>query len=50
VSDAGRRAMGRRGRALVERRFSWPVVGPQVVEVYSWLALGGARPVSVRGA
>ena len=50
MSDADRQAMGRRGRALVERRFSWPVVGPQFVEVYSWLAGGGARPASVRGA
>ena len=39
--------MGDKGRALVERRFTWSVVGKQMVEVYEWLQ-GGSRPASVQ--
>jgi glycosyltransferase involved in cell wall biosynthesis len=38
--------MGARGRALVERRFSWPLIGDQMAGVYEWL-LGAARPACV---
>jgi poly(glycerol-phosphate) alpha-glucosyltransferase len=48
TSDADRRAMGARGRALIERRFSWPVVARQFLEVYGWLAGGGSTPACVR--
>jgi len=48
TSSADRRAMGARGRALVERRFSWPVVARQFLEVYGWLAGGGSPPAFVR--
>ncbi len=36
---------GSRGRRLVHDRFSWPVVGRQMAELYSWVQ-GGARPQS----
>jgi glycosyltransferase involved in cell wall biosynthesis len=39
--------MGLSGRALVEERFSWQVVLPSMIEVYGWLAGGGARPSGV---
>lgn len=38
--------MGRRGRALVERRFSWVRIGADMASVYEWL-LGGIKPACV---
>lgn len=38
--------LGERARALIERRFTWPVIGKQMEEVYSWLQ-GGQKPTSV---
>ncbi|MGC2352101.1 MAG: glycosyltransferase, partial [Candidatus Udaeobacter sp.] len=40
MSDADRRAMGNRGRNLVETKFSWPRIGEQMRSVYEWV-LGG---------
>jgi len=40
-----REAMGRRGRALVERRFTWSSVAEQMYEVYRWVD-GSANPPS----
>jgi len=42
-----RRMMGERGMALVASRFTWPVVGKQMAEVYRWV-LGGPEPASVQ--
>ena len=43
--DAGERmAMGQRGRALVERRFTWPRVAEQMHHVYRWMAGEAERP------
>jgi glycosyltransferase involved in cell wall biosynthesis len=41
-------AMGRRGRALIERDYAWPVVTRRFLDVYEWLAGGGAPPAWVR--
>jgi glycosyltransferase involved in cell wall biosynthesis len=41
-----RKMMGERGLALVASRFTWPVVGKQMAEVYRWV-LGGPEPVNV---
>jgi glycosyltransferase involved in cell wall biosynthesis len=41
-----RKMMGERGLALVASRFTWPVVGKQMAEVYRWV-LGGPEPVHV---
>jgi poly(glycerol-phosphate) alpha-glucosyltransferase len=49
TSAEDRREMGRRGRALVEERFSWEVVGRQYTAVYSWLLGGGPTPGCVDG-
>jgi glycosyltransferase involved in cell wall biosynthesis len=43
-SSAERRDMALRGRALVERDFSWPEQGRRMDEVYRWLAGGGPAP------
>ncbi|MCL6608970.1 MAG: glycosyltransferase [Geminicoccaceae bacterium] len=44
LPEAERRAMGERGRRLVEERFTWPRVAPDIAEVYRWVAGGGPRP------
>ncbi len=41
-------AMGHRGRALVERAFSWPAVAARMMSVYRWLLDDGPRPDCVR--
>lgn len=38
------RAMGARGRALVETQFAWPEIARQMAEVYEWVLGGGTRP------
>jgi glycosyltransferase involved in cell wall biosynthesis len=38
--------VGERARGLIERRFTWAVIGKQMEEVYSWLQ-GGPKPTSV---
>ena len=40
------RAMGARGRDLVTQRYSWPVIGQQMSELYEWAA-GGKEPRNV---
>ncbi len=41
-------AMGARGRAWMERDFSWRRVAHDMAGVHSWLVSGGAAPASVR--
>jgi glycosyltransferase involved in cell wall biosynthesis len=41
-----RSRMGERGRALAASRYTWPVIGRQMREVYDWV-LGGPAPTSV---
>jgi hypothetical protein len=36
--------MGALGRALVERRYTWPVIIQQHIALYRWLLGGGQRP------
>lgn len=48
MDDAELRAMGAKGRRLVETRFAWPHVAQEVRGVYEWLVSGGATPGSVR--
>jgi glycosyltransferase involved in cell wall biosynthesis len=45
-----RRAMGRRGRAWIDERFSWNRVGAEMVAVYDWILSGGTRPAWVHCA
>jgi poly(glycerol-phosphate) alpha-glucosyltransferase len=44
MSDEERRAMGSRGRRLVERSFSWPRQAKEMADVYRWILGGGSRP------
>ncbi len=44
LSDDERRAMGIRGRALVERDYTWEVVARKMKSVYIWCAGSGAKP------
>jgi glycosyltransferase involved in cell wall biosynthesis len=42
------RAMGARGRDLVERRYLWPGIAEQMSEFYDWIANGGRTPKFVK--
>jgi glycosyltransferase involved in cell wall biosynthesis len=44
VSDEDRRAMGLRGKALVESRYGWENAACHTVNVYRWALGGGERP------
>jgi glycosyltransferase involved in cell wall biosynthesis len=48
--DEERLAMGRRGRALVEARFSWASVATKMKAAYRWVLGDGPRPDVVRVA
>ena len=45
TAEANRR-IGERGRALVQERYSWPMIAQQMAEVYDWV-LGGPVPQTV---
>jgi poly(glycerol-phosphate) alpha-glucosyltransferase len=47
LSDAERRNIGARGRALVRERFTWASVGAQMAAVYQWVLGGGPPPSCV---
>jgi len=38
------RAMGLRGRALVEERYQWPGIAERMLAFYEWILNGGERP------
>jgi poly(glycerol-phosphate) alpha-glucosyltransferase len=44
LSKPERQEMGRRGRELVERSYTWPVQTRKMLEVYEWVAGRGERP------
>ena len=46
-SPDDRAALGLRGRALVERQYTWAQQGRRLSEVYRWLAGGGPTPEAV---
>ena len=46
ANRGGLDSMGKRGRALVERRYSWAHIGADMADVYEWL-LGGIKPACV---
>jgi len=47
ASDEERRQMGERGRALIERDYTWDCVAEQTLALYRWLCGNGPRPASV---
>jgi poly(glycerol-phosphate) alpha-glucosyltransferase len=44
MSDQERVSMGKRGKKLVQEKFSWPVIATQMEEVYSWVLGRGKTP------
>ncbi len=44
MQETDREAMGKRGRALVERDHQWPVVAAKMIEVYEWVLGKGPKP------
>jgi glycosyltransferase involved in cell wall biosynthesis len=46
-STAERAALGRNGRALVERHYTWEQQARRLASVYAWLAGGGPAPEAV---
>jgi glycosyltransferase involved in cell wall biosynthesis len=44
LSDAQRREMGKRGRKLVEEKYTWHSVGKQMKTLYEWVLGGGPKP------
>jgi glycosyltransferase involved in cell wall biosynthesis len=47
ATPAQRAELGRRGRRLVEERYTWDRQGERLAEVYRWLAGGGPPPEAV---
>jgi poly(glycerol-phosphate) alpha-glucosyltransferase len=47
LSDAERREVGARGRALVRQHFTWASVAEQMIAVYRWMLGGGSPPACV---
>ncbi len=47
LSDEQRYEMGRRGRALVESKYTWPAAAKKMKEVYEWILGGGPPPACV---
>jgi glycosyltransferase involved in cell wall biosynthesis len=45
-----RRALGEKGRALVERDYTWDRQASRLAEVYRWLETGGPTPEAVAAA
>ncbi|MEO6808414.1 MAG: glycosyltransferase, partial [Isosphaeraceae bacterium] len=43
-SPAERAELGRRGRALVERAYTWDRQGERLADLYRWVAGGGPKP------
>ncbi|MDB4589767.1 glycosyltransferase [Verrucomicrobiales bacterium] len=41
-------SMGKNGRSLVERQFTWPQVATQMKDVYEWVLGGGDMPACVQ--
>ena len=46
-SDSDRKSLGRRGRALVEARYTWQKQAARLADVYRWLVGGGNPPEAV---
>ena len=47
MTEAARRAMGQRGRLLVEGHFSWPKLAALMKAVYEWVLGSGPKPTCV---
>jgi len=50
MGESDRRAVGERGRRLVQERFSWPTIAGEMQRVYEWVLGAAAKPECVRSA
>ena len=48
LSDKERDEMGKRGRRLIEKNYSWPKIAAEMLKVYSWILCQGDKPDCVR--
>ena len=48
LSDGERAAMGRNGRELVERHYTWDRIANQMLALYEWIVTGGLPPAFVQ--
>jgi len=48
ASDEERRAMGKRGRQLVEEKYSWDSIAQKMKALYEWVLSGGQAPSFMR--
>jgi glycosyltransferase involved in cell wall biosynthesis len=48
LSEGERRAMGLRGRQLIEDKYSWPKIASQMTDVYKWVLGRGNKPECVK--
>ena len=48
LTDDQRRAMGERGRQLVEQKYTWPAAAKQMAAVYAWVLGHGAQPACIQ--
>lgn len=44
MNETARYAMGRQGRSLVERRYTWHSVAHEMIAVYHWMSDAGPKP------
>lgn len=48
ISEDERKAMGLRGRRMVEEQFTWEKIAEDMCNVYKWILGGGSPPACVR--
>jgi glycosyltransferase involved in cell wall biosynthesis len=41
------RVMGKKGRKLVEKKYSWPAVAARIENAYQWVLEGGTKPTDI---
>jgi glycosyltransferase involved in cell wall biosynthesis len=47
MTDEKRRAMGERGRQLIEQKYTWSAAAQKMMAVYEWMLKGGSKPECV---
>jgi glycosyltransferase involved in cell wall biosynthesis len=48
LPDEPGKAMGRRGRELIQKSYTWPAIAEQMCRVYDWMAGKGSMPETVK--
>jgi poly(glycerol-phosphate) alpha-glucosyltransferase len=47
LNDEARRAMGHRGRQLIEQKYTWSAAAQKMMAVYEWMLQRGPKPECV---